>query len=498
MVVVAAVLGTTYLGNTFSAANSVSNVLFELLAAGALSAVLVPTFVDLFGQGARRRAEEVAGGVLGIALVGLGLVTIVGIVFAPAIAGVLTSGVDDAQVAADQRELATFLLRFMIPQVLLYAVGAVATAVLNARGVLALTAAAPIANSVVVIIAMAIFAALVGPNPGFDLTTAEQLCLALGGTLGVAAFVAVPAMALRASGFRMRLSLRGGLVDPDVRRVLRLSGWGALQHAGAGVLLGTALVVGGGVAGGVVAYQLAMVVFLAPYGVLSQPIHTAVLPRLSADAARGDIAAMSVSLRWSVRAMAAVTLPVSAALVVLALPIMRVLAFGEAAEGDGPQVLAAALAGLGAGVFPYGCFLLLARAFYALGDSREPAIAALASAVVGAVVMLASGAIDGPARLAGIGIGHTVAFLLGGLWLAHRLRPAVGSLGLVHVLRPLAVSAAVGLVAWGVITAWSPDTRVASLVAVGLVTAAGGALYLLVLRAIGGLPGPAPALEQVT
>ena len=45
MVVIAAVLGTTYLGNTFQAANSVSNVLFELLAAGALSAVLVPTFV---------------------------------------------------------------------------------------------------------------------------------------------------------------------------------------------------------------------------------------------------------------------------------------------------------------------------------------------------------------------------------------------------------------------------------------------------------------------
>ena len=72
VVVIAAVLGTTYLGNTFQASNSVSNVLFELLAAGALSAVLVPTFVDLLDRGEQRRAEEVAGGVLSIALVGLG------------------------------------------------------------------------------------------------------------------------------------------------------------------------------------------------------------------------------------------------------------------------------------------------------------------------------------------------------------------------------------------------------------------------------------------
>ena len=47
--VIAAVLGATYLGNTYQASSSVSNVLFELIAAGALSAVLVPTFVALSG-----------------------------------------------------------------------------------------------------------------------------------------------------------------------------------------------------------------------------------------------------------------------------------------------------------------------------------------------------------------------------------------------------------------------------------------------------------------
>ena len=68
VLVVAAVLGTTYLGNTFQAANSMSNVLFELLAAGALSAVLVPTFVTLMDAGDDREAERLANGLLGYAL----------------------------------------------------------------------------------------------------------------------------------------------------------------------------------------------------------------------------------------------------------------------------------------------------------------------------------------------------------------------------------------------------------------------------------------------
>src|SRR5687767_3330037 len=67
VLVIAAVLGTTDLGNTFSASNSVSNVLFDLLAAGALSAVLVPAFVELFDRGpagAGERQAERLGGVL--------------------------------------------------------------------------------------------------------------------------------------------------------------------------------------------------------------------------------------------------------------------------------------------------------------------------------------------------------------------------------------------------------------------------------------------------
>jgi putative peptidoglycan lipid II flippase len=498
MVVIAAVLGTTYLGNTFQASNSISNVLFELLAAGALSAVLVPTFIDLLGRDTRR-LEEVAGGLLSIALVALGVVTIAGVLLAPQVARLLTVGVSDPGAAADQRELATFLLRFFIPQVLLYVLGAVATALLHARGSFALTAIAPVGNTVVLVAAMAVFHAMAGARPGLDLGTGERLCLALGGTLGVAAFVGIPAVGLRLTGFRWRLGLRRAVRDTDVRRLLRLSGWAVLQHSGTGILLAGAIVVSGGVAGGVVAYQLATVVFLAPYGILAQPIHTVVLPRLAAEHVAGDAEGMHRSLRWAADALAVATLPVAAVLVAFSLPVMQVLAFGEAGRGDGPELLGAALAGLAVGIPVYGGFLLMTRAAYAIGDSRTPALASLGSAVAGAIGMVAVGAsFDGPARLAGIGLAHSGAYLLGLLWLAVELRPAVGSVVGIGQLRAVALAAGVGLGAWSVISAWSPQGRVVTLVAMTALAIVGGAVYIGGLRAVGALPGRGPVAHRAS
>ena len=66
--------------------------------------------------------------------------------------------------------------------------------------------------------------------------------------------------------------------------MLRHSGWGVVLHTGAGLLLGAAIVAGAGVEGGVVAYQVGWVIFLAPYAVLAQPIHTAILPEMVTEA----------------------------------------------------------------------------------------------------------------------------------------------------------------------------------------------------------------------
>ena len=494
VLVVTAVLGTTSLGDAFQSANSVSNVLFELLAAGALSAVLVPAFVDLLDRDDQPGAEQVAGGVLGVALALLGAITVVGVVGAPVLARVLTLGVD-ADVAADQRDLVTYLLRFFVPQVMLYAAGTVAIAVLYAKRRFAITAAAPIGNTVMMVACLAVFRAVAGPDPGLDLSTGETLLLVVAGTGGVVAFVGLLLAACAASGFRLRP--RSPRRDPRVMAVLRHSGWGVVLHTAAGLLLGAAIVTGAGVEGGVVAYQVGWVIFLAPYAVLAQPVHTAILPELVTEAREAGAAQVGASLRWALERIALLVLPATAAMVALASPALRVVEFGETRS----QLLAAAVAGLAVGLYPYSAFLLLARGHYALGDSRTPGVVCLASAGVGVAVMaLAAAFLEGTARVAVLGLGHSLAYAVGALVLVVGLtRRTATSLRPAAIGRVVAVSAAVGLAGWAASEALlgADPGRLQSLLAVVAVGAVGALAIVAGYRGLGVSSSLSPRTVQL-
>lgn len=446
VLVVLLVLGTTALGNAFNSANLVSNVLFELLAAGALSSVLVPTFVNMLERGDRQGAEDVAGGVLGVALLLLGGVTAVGVIAAPWLARLLTLEAAP-ETLSDQRELVTYLLRFFLPQVMLYAAGTVATAVLHAQRRFAAAAAAPIGNTLVMALSMVAFRLVAGPDPGVDLSQGERLLLVVAATGGVLAFVGTLLAACAATGFRLRP--RWPRRDRRVAELLVHSGWGVALHAVAGMLLGAAVIAGNAVDGGVAAYHFAWVVFLAPYGIIGQPIHTAVLPELVTEAREEGPARVAASLRWSLERLALLVLPAMAAMLALSLPAMRLIRFGEV-TADGVGLLAAALAGLAVGLYAYSAMLLLARGYYALGDSRTPGVVALSSGVVGVVVMFVGVAVTEGAALVGLlGIGHSVAYLLGGLVLARGLVRRTGAPLWTPVMARIAlVSLVAGLAAW--------------------------------------------------
>jgi putative peptidoglycan lipid II flippase len=229
------------------------------------------------------------------------------------------------------------------------------------------------------------------------------------------------------------------------------------------------------------------VFFLAPYGVLAQPIHTAILPELSLDAARNDLRSFARSLRWSLDAMAMLVVPVSAAMIALAKPGMTVVAFGEASE-NGVALLAAGAASLAIGLFPYGAFLLLARAYYALGDSRTPAIVAIVTGAFG-VVAMGIGALltEGAARVAALGIGHTVAYVTGSVVLSIGLSRRTGHAVLPRALpRALGWSAVLGVVGWWIARTIDPAGRLENAALCAVIAIAGAALYLLGVHATGG------------
>ncbi len=478
--VVATILGATLLGNTYQSSSAFSNVLFELLAAGALSAVLVPTFVRHLERGDDAGAERLASGVLGLALGVLGAVAIVGFIAAPQIARLIATGAPTPELQHQQQELATYLTRFFVFQILLYAIGTVATAVLYAKRHFVATAMAPIANTVAVVGALMVFRVLTGPHPTLALTETERLVLALGGMLGVIGFVGVPVIALARTGFKLRPRL--GRLDSELRQLLRLSAWAVLQHGGIGILLGAAIVMGNQVDGGVVAYQFAFVAIMAPYAILAQPVQTTILPELSNAAEQGDLKSFAGQLRWALDNLALLIVPVSAALVALALPAMRVIAVGQSSGKAG--LFAAALASLALGLFPYSAFLLFARTSYALGDSKTPALIALGTAIVGSAVTVGIGlSVDGDAIAGAIGLGHTLAYTIGSLVLGVHLRRRLGEPIFPKALPWTAlIAGVVALAAWLIHQELEPHDRVDALSFLVVVGVVGGGLYLVVVR----------------
>ena len=386
VLVIAAVLGTTYLGNTFQSSNSVSNVLFELLAAGALSAVLVPTFVQHLNHGDRSGAESLARELLGVAVIVLGAVSLVGLLASGWIADLLTAAVEDPAVRAAQRDLSRFLLWFFIPQVLLYAWGSISTAVLHAQRRFVVPAVAPIGNTLVMVAFLVAFAVVAGADPGLELSSGEKLLLAGAGTLGVLAFVAIPTAAAWRHGFRLvpRFTRRHeglpedrqplGLGRSATRGGCLLAGCGHRRRRSRGGRRGR-------LSGGMV---------LLPRSLRHRrPAHPHRHPPGAGARARSR-------RRWSLRGVGALVVGLDGGAVgPPERPVRRARRTGDVGAGlrrGGHHRRCGAARPppwrrLCLGLVPYGAFFLLARAWYVLEDSRRPAMAGICGAAVGVAAM---------------------------------------------------------------------------------------------------------------
>lgn len=487
VVVVAAVLGTTFLGNTYQSANTIPNIVFELFAAGALQAVLVPALVARFDRGDDEGAQRLAGSVLGHTMLALGVFVVVGALASPLLMRVLVSGVDDAGIRNDQVALGTVFLLVFLPQVLVYDVGLVATAVLHARGRFGVPAFAPAINNVVVCAAYGTFWWMRrGEPPSLDLSAAEIAVLAGGTSLGVVAFCALPIAAARRTGFRFRFSLDRS--DPDVRALARNGLWAAVFLGMTQVLLTAVLVLGNRVEGGIVGYQVAFTFFMLPHALFALPVLNTLFPDAARKWQNRDVEGMTVTVERGVRAIGFFVLPVAAAFIALAGPIADVALFGEVTP-QGADIVVAAVIGFAPGLVGYGLFYFLSRIWYAMDDTRTPALVHAAVVVLGVTAMaIATAAVDGAGRIGSLAWAHTGTYLIGaavlGALVVPRL-PRAPQVGRV-LTTGVAAAAAAGVVMAMVAEALDPSGRLGSAVVVVVAGALGGIVYLVVQQVLGG------------
>jgi putative peptidoglycan lipid II flippase len=483
VIATASALGIAALGDTYQRTNQLSNLLFELLAGGMLFSVMVPSFVAHLHRDDRDGARRLAGVITARAGAALVALVAVGLVAGHPIMSLLTSGVDDASRAAQVR-LGTFLLWFVLPQLVFYLVGSVATGLLQADHRFAATSFAPVCNNVVVTATMVAFAVVHDPHAGLALTFGEKLLLGAGTLGGVVAMTVVPFVALRVGGlgYRPRWRADGVELRPLVVRGL----WGA-GHVGLNEVLTLATVVlAGAVSGGVIAYQTALTFFLLPHAMLAHPIFTTIYPRLARHGAEHDAPAFATDLGNGERAMLSLVIPAAGLLAVVATPGLSLVHLGQL-DAHGTRLVALVLAAYLVGLAGYSVYFLLTRASYALDDARSPTVVnGLVTAATVATMVVTSRVLDGTALLVSFGLAQAV-FATAGSVALHRIivtrlgRPVSVARGIarataaavVGVGAALLVSAAVG---------WS--TRPMAVLAAGGSGAVGLVAWLAAARAL--------------
>jgi len=414
-VVIAAALGVTLVADAYNTANTLPNLVYELLLGGVLSSVVVPLLVQ-----AQERDPD--GGVgytqrlMTVATAALLVITGAGVLGAP-----LLTRLADISGDADQVSLANWLARLLLVEIVFYGLGALAAAVLNSRGVFGAPAWAPVLNNLVVIATGALFIAASGPGELTPVTISDYQVwlLGIGTTAGIAVQSLVLLPLLRKAGVPLRP--RWGLRGTGLREAGSLGIWvvayAAISQVGVIIAMRVANSAGrdGGLGSG--AFAIASLLFQMPYGIIGVALLTALLPRMSRAAARKDLDGVIADLTLGTRLSATGLLPVTAVLVVLGPAVATVaFAWGET-SAEQAHSIGIALAWGAFGLLPMAVTLLQLRVFYAMKNARTPTFIQLAMVAVRVPLLLLVPALVSPEHVvAGLMIATSTTYLMG--WLA--------------------------------------------------------------------------------
>ncbi|MBV9293058.1 MAG: murein biosynthesis integral membrane protein MurJ [Frankiales bacterium] len=487
-VVIAAAMGLR-VGDSYNVANTIPNIVYDLLLGGVLTSVVVPLLV----QAARDDGDsgEAAGQrLVTIVVAVLTVVAVLGVVLAPQIVSIYGN-----HLHPPQRELATTFARYFLPQVLFYGVGAVLGAILNTRGSFVAPMWAPVLNNLAVIVSGGLFIAITSgtPQPG-HLGRAATLVLALGTTGGVVLQTIALLPVLRRVGFRLRArwDWRGaGLRSAGVFAAW-ITGYVVTNQVGYAVIVNLATAAGraqGPHGSGLSPYTYAFILFSLPYAVVSVTVITALFPQMSRSGVDRDHSGLAETSAEGLNLSGVILVPATVALVCLG-PLLGTIVFAHGNIGlDGARLIGATLAGFGIGLVPFSAFQLQLRAFLAMRDSRTPFLVNLPVTAVNIAADVALYLLL-PARdkVVGLALGFSLSYAVGvaifGVLLRRRLGPAERPVLQTHVRLGVAALLAAGptYLAARLLVAGLGRGPEAAFVAVVVACLAGAGTFLAVAR----------------
>ena len=426
-----AVLGTGLLADTLNVANTLPNILYNLLVGGALTAIFVPQLVRSFSDedGGHAFASRLVTTISGI----LFALVVIGVIFAPALVRLYAPEFSTPGFETEQH-IAVAFTRYCLPQIFFLGLFTMLGQVANARGSFAPLMWAPIANNLVVI---AVFAAILAVQNAItidSITDYQVQLLGWGTTLGVVIQALILIPVVKRSGIHLRpmLGVKG------LGKSFGLAGWtlvyvlisqlgylvtvnvatsAAVRSAQAGITTGV----------GFTPYTSAYYIMLLPYSIVTISIVTALLPHLSKLAIAKNVEEVRKQLIRAIRMVGVVTVPSAVALLLFGPLMTEVLYMGISLEDS--RYIGFVLSALSLGLVAFSINLILIRGFNAFEDTKTQVTSIVIINVISvglSYVFLAT--LDSDWVTVGLGIAFSASYIVGLFITISLLKKHVGKL----------------------------------------------------------------------
>jgi len=475
--VIGAQFGASAELDAYLAAFRLPDLLFTLVAGGALASAFIPTFSEHLANDDTSGAWDLASKVANLLVLSLTGLAILAGIFAPA----LVENIIAPGFSPEQQALTVSLMRWMLVSTVIFGLSGLVMGILNAYQHFLLPALAPAIYNLAIIVA----ALFLAPSMGI-------MALAVGVVAGsiLHLLVQVPGLV----HFHARWTASVSLAAAGVREVLRLMGPRVLGLAVVQInFMVNVFLASNLVAGSISALNYAWLIMLLPQGIFAQAIATAAFPTFATQAAKGERKAMQDTLGGILALLLFLTIPASVLLFQLRYPIISLLLERGAFDAEATSMTAYALAFFSIGLVGHAVVEITARGFYALKDTITPVTVGISAMIVNVLLSLL---LIGPLAHGGLALANSTATLIEMVVLLWLLRSKLGGWqeGMVgrSLLKTLAASAVMALVVavlLQVMDGWSQPIQaiVIGIVAVIVYVAAAWLLRSPEVRALPGL-----------
>ncbi|MDR4494075.1 MAG: murein biosynthesis integral membrane protein MurJ [Nitrospirales bacterium] len=373
-VALANLFGAHAAADAFYVAYRIPNLLRELFAEGSMSSAFIPIFTEYHSTKSQKETWALANAAFTTLLTLVTLVTVVGILAAPGIVWLLAPGF-----RADASKLATttLLTQIMFPYLIFVSLAALAMGVLNSLRSFVIPALAPVFFNICVIL----FAVTISPM--FD---QPILAVAVGIVVGGLAQFLMQLPGLQKKGLSFTWNFHPA--HPGVKRMGILLIPSLLGLAVTQINLTVSTILASYFQGGPTYLFYGMRLIQFPLGIFGVALATAILPSLSAQAARGSHTELRETVNFGLRMVLFIMVPSMAGLMCLRIPIIHVFFEHGAFSAHDTVGTASALLGFSTGLWAFASYRIVATAFYSLQDTRTPAIVAVCSVGVNIALSL--------------------------------------------------------------------------------------------------------------